>query len=192
MRFLGHLIVMIVVALVVGFGLSWYALSDGRFFGAIDVGPWAAWRDAGSPSPDPYTRAFVSRNGALQLGASEGLQFVATTDSDGQRLDRACRYRIDGTTPVATFWTLVPTSPEGVVITRPGSPAAFNSTRIARAGDGSMQLYVSRTLSPHNWLEISGEGPFQLALTLYDTIGFTGLGSSSVTTLPAIIREACS
>jgi hypothetical protein len=190
LRFLGHLLAMIAVALVVGFGLSWYALSDGRFFGAIDVGPWAAWRDAGSPTPDPYTRAFVSRNGALQLGASEGLQFVANTDSDGQRLDRSCRYRVDGTTPVATFWTLVPMATDGTPIARPGGPAGFNSTRIARAADGSMQLYVSKTLSPYNWLEIAGDGAFELALTLYDTSSFTGVGPT-VATLPSIIREAC-
>lgn len=191
MRFLGHLLVMIATALLVGFGLSWYALSDGRLFGTIEIGPWAAWRDAGSPTPDPYTRAFVSRNGALQLGASEGLQLVATTDSDGQPLDRACRYRIDGTTPVATFWTLVPTAPDGTPIARPGGPAGFNSGRIARAEDGSMQLYVSKTLSPFNWLEITGEGAFVLALTLYDTSSFAGVGPT-VATLPSIIRETCS
>lgn len=191
MRFLGHLLAMIATALVVGFGLSWYALSDGHFFGAIDVGPWSAWRDAGSPTPDPYTRAFVSRNGALQLGASEGLQFIATADSDGQGLDRNCRYRIDGTTPVATFWTLVPTALDGTPIARPGGPAAFNSGRIARAQDGSMQLYVSRTLSPYNWIEITGEGSFALALTLYDASSFTGVGPT-VASLPSIIREACS
>ena len=191
MRFLGHLLAMIATALLVGFGLSWYALSDGRLFGTIEIGPWAAWRDAGSPTPDPYTRAFVSRNGALQLGASEGLQLVATTDSDGQPLDRACRYRIDGTTPVATFWTLVPTAPDGTPIARPGGPAGFNSGRIARAEDGSMQLYVSKTLSPFNWLEITGEGAFVLALTLYDTSSFAGVGPT-VATPPSIIRETCS
>ncbi len=182
---------MIATGLVVGFGLSWYALSEASIFGAIEIGPWAVWRDAGAPTPDPYTRAFVSRNGALQLGASEGLQFVAVSDSDGQRLDRGCRYRIDGTTPLATFWTLVPTDLEGSPIARPGGPAAFHSARIARAQDGSMQLYVSRTLSPYNWLEITGEGSFALALTLYDTASFTGVGPTEAS-LPSIIREACS
>ncbi|MBL8593796.1 MAG: hypothetical protein JNK01_14015, partial [Devosia sp.] len=101
MRFLVHLGAMLLVALVVGFGLSWYALSDGRLFGAIEIGPWSAWRDVGIPAPDPYTRAFIARSGALELGASEGIQFIATTDSDNRRLDRACRYRIDGSTPAA-------------------------------------------------------------------------------------------
>ena len=185
-----NLLTMIGVALVVGFGLSWYALTDGRFFGAIRIGPWAAWHDVGSPTPDPYTRAFVARSGALQLGASEGLQFVASTDSDGRRLDRDCRYRIDGTTPVSTFWTLVPIASDNSIITRPGGPEAFNSTRVARATDGSLQLYVSKTLSPRNWLEITGEGAFSLVLTLYDTSSFAGVGTAAAG-LPAIIRETC-
>ncbi|HHY50578.1 MAG TPA: DUF1214 domain-containing protein [Alphaproteobacteria bacterium] len=190
MRFLGHFLTMIAVALVVGFGLSWYALSDGRLFGTVRIGPWTAWRDAGSPAPDPYTRAYVARTAAFQLGLSEGLQFIATTDSDGVPLDRDCRYRIDGTTPVATFWTLVPVDADHAVITRPGAPVAFNSTRVARATDGSLQLYVSKTLSPRNWLEITGEGPFALVLTLYDTTTFSG-GGATPARLPAIIREAC-
>jgi hypothetical protein len=190
LRFLLHLLTLIGVALCVGFGLSWYALSDAGVVGAMRAGPWSAWREAGSPTPDPYTRAHVARAGALQLGASEGLQFMAHTDRDGQRLDRGCRYRIDGTTPVASFWTLVPVDSEFRIITRPGAPRAFNSTRIARAADGSLQLYVSRSLSPRNWLEIAGDGPFALVLTLYDTSSLTGVGSTPAT-LPAIIREAC-
>lgn len=190
MRFLVNVLSMIGVALVVGFGLSWYALSDGRLFGAIRIGPWTAWRDVGSPTPDPYARAFLAREGALQVGASEGVQFVASTDSDGQRLDRNCRYRIDGSTPVSTFWTLVPVAADNSIITRPDGPEAFNSTRVARATDGSLQLYVSKTLSPRNWLEITGEGPFSLLLTLYDTASFAGVGSATAS-LPAIIREGC-
>lgn len=190
MRFLINLVLMLAVALLIGFGLSWYALTDGRFFGAAQIGPWVAWPRAGSPDPDPYTRAFLARNGALQLGQAEGVQFIATTDSDGQPLERSCRYRIDGTTPTATFWTLVPVAADGAVIARADGPPGFHSARIARANDGSVQLYVSKTLAPLNWLEIGGDGPFQLVLTLYDTTLFTGAGGSG-SALPAIIREAC-
>ncbi|CAN7543303.1 hypothetical protein ASC89_09200 [Devosia sp. Root413D1] len=191
MRFLVHLGSMLLVALLVGFGLSWYALSDGRLFGAIEIGPWSAWRDVGVPAPDPYTRAFIARSGALELGASEGIQFIATTDSDNRRLDRACRYRIDGTTPAARFWTLVPVAPgDGAPITRADGPTDFHSARLSRAGDGSVELYVSKTLAPQNWLEITGDGAFDLVLTLYDTSSLSGVGAD-VAALPSIIREAC-
>ena len=182
---------MIVVALGTGFGLSWYALNDGRLLGAVQIGPWQAWRDVGVPKPDPYTRAYIARSGSLELGASEGLQFTATLDSDNRRLDRSCRYRIDGSTPPARFWTLAAVAPDtGAPVTRPGGPADFHSARLSRASDGSVELYVSRTLAPRNWLEITGEGPFDLVLTLYDPSSLSGTGAN-VAALPSIIREAC-
>ena len=191
MRFVVHLLTAVAVALAVGFGLSYYALTDGRVFGAFEVGPWSSWPDIGSPAPNPYTRAFLARTGALQLGRSEGIQFVATTDSDGQPLDRACRYRIEGTTPTATMWTLVAVDPDWVNIAAPDTPPAMHSARIARQNDGSTVVYVSRTLAPLNWLEIAGDGPFELAMTFYDAALLSGVGGS-VETLPAILREACS
>jgi hypothetical protein len=191
LRFVLHLLVMLTVALGVGFGLSWFALTDGRLFGAFDVGPWAAWPAAGSANPDPYTRAYLSRNGALELGQSEGLQFTAVNDSAGQPLSRACRYRIEGKTPVATFWTLVATDAAGVNIARPDGVPDIHSARLARANDGSAIIYVGRTLAPRNWLEITGDGPFSLVLTLYDVSVFAGSGGT-FEGLPAIIKEACS
>jgi hypothetical protein len=66
----------------------------------------------------------------------------------------------------------------------------FHSARLSRAGDGSVELYVSKTLAPQNWLEITGNGAFDLILTLYDTSSLSGVGAD-VAALPSIIREAC-
>lgn len=181
---------MFAVALAVGFGLSWYALTDGRFFGTLQSGPWIAWPDAGSPVPNPYTRAHLVREGVLQLGQSEGLQFIATLDSEGEPLIRDCTYRIDGTTPVSTFWTLVAIEEDGALIGPPNGFPAIRSNAIARAPDGSIVVRVGRRLAPFNWLELTGEGPFSLQLTLYDTIASSGFGAS-VETMPAILRESC-
>lgn len=182
---------MLAVALSIGFGLSWYALSDGRLFGASQSGPWITWTRAGAPSPDPYTRAFITRNAALQLGQAEGIQLTANTDSDGRRLDRSCRYRIDGRTPTSTFWTLIPVDETGATVARADGQPGFHSNRISRANDGSMQLYLGKPASPLNWIELSGDGAFSLLLTLYDTVIFSGVGSSETTALPSIIRESC-
>lgn len=191
MRFVIHLLLALAVALGVGFGLSWFALNDGRALAALRVGPWEAWPQTGVPAPDPYTSAHLARTGMLQLGTSEGLQFIAATDSDGRALDRACTYRIDGETPVATFWTLVALDAQGINIARPGTPLALNSLRLARTNSGSSNIRVGKALSPGNWLEIAGTGPFTLALTLYDVASFSGVGSNEVV-LPPIRREACS
>ncbi|RUT31017.1 DUF1214 domain-containing protein [Arsenicitalea aurantiaca] len=190
MRFVLNLLAMFAVALAVGFGLSYYALTDGRLFAAVQVGPWSTWPQIGAPSPDPYTRAYLARTGAMQLGQAEGLQFIAHTDSDGQPLERACTYRLAGTTPVASFWTLVAVSPQWVNIAPSGSAPALHSTRIARENDGSAVIAVSPRLATGNWLETTGVGPFWLVLTLYDATAFSGFGGT-VSSLPAITREAC-
>jgi len=181
---------MLTVALGVGFGLSYFALTDARPIGALQVGPWSAWPDAGSATPDPYTRAYLARTGALELGLSEGLQFLAVNDSAGRPLDRACRYRIEGATPVASFWTLVALDLQGVNIARPDGLAAVHSARVARSQSGIARFYVSRGLAPYTWLEITGDGPFSLALTLYD-VSIVGGAGSTVVDLPEIVQEGC-
>lgn len=190
MRFLFHLLSMIAVAIVVGFGLSYYALGDGRLFGALRVGPWLAWPAIGATSPDPYTRAYLARSGVLPLGQGEGVTFTASGDSEARPLDRACRYRIEGTTPSAGFWTLQAVSLDGASIAPPGMQMALQSRHVQRANDGSLLLYVSRSLAPENWLEIAGNGRFKLILTLYAPSDISGSGFS-VDTLPSIIRERC-
>jgi len=64
LRFLLNLLLMLVVALALGFGLSYYALSDGRLVGAAQIGPWTAWPRAGSPAPIP-TRGPIWHGTAL-------------------------------------------------------------------------------------------------------------------------------
>lgn len=181
---------MITVALGVGFGLSYFALVDGRLFGAYTWGSWVAWPEVGSPTPAPYTKAYVARNGALQLGRGEGIQFIATRDNEGQSLLRNCAYRLAGETPVATFWTLRAETSAGVNIAAAGSPLSVNSNRLSRLNNGIAVIHVSKQLAPENWLEITGEGKFELVLTFYDASVFAGFGSS-VVALPVIINEGC-
>ena len=189
MRFVLRLLLSIAVALAVGFGLSYSALTDGRLFGVAQVGPWHAWPDVGANAPNPYTRGHLARTAAFELGQAEGLQFTATTDSDGQPLTRACAYRIDGKTPLATFWTLVAQAEAGVNIAAPDVAPAIRSSAIARAADGSIIVNVGTRLLPLNWLELSGEGPFRLVLTLYDTAAFSGFSSDA--SMPSITRGDC-
>lgn len=181
---------MIVVALAVGFGLSAYALTDGRFVGSVRLGAWSTWPDIGAPQPNPYTRAHIAREGALQLGNSEGLEFVATTDDTGEPLDRRCTYRVEGHVPVSSFWTLVAVDGDWVNLAARGASPAIRSSSIVRRNDGTSIVHVGTRLMPGNWLELAGSGPFMLVLTLYDTTALTGFSSSSAT-LPGLTRESC-
>ena len=60
----------------------------------------------------------------------------------------------------------------------------------APISSGSIELHVGKRLSPRNWLEITGDGPFSLVLTLYDAASLTGTGTEGAS-LPTIIREDC-
>lgn len=189
MRFVIYLLMMIAVALGVGFGLSYYALTDGRLFGVAQVGPWTAWPDVGASAPNPYTRGHLARTAAFELGQAEGLQFTATTDSDGQTLTRNCTYRILGKTPLASFWTLVALDETGINIAAPDTALAMRNSTIVRSNDGAIQINLGTRVMPWNWLELTGEGPFKLVLTLYDTAVFSGFSSDE--SMPAIMRGSC-
>jgi len=188
-RYLAYLLMMIAVALGVGFGLSYYALTDGRFFAVAQVGPWHAWPDVGSNAPNPYTRAHLARKASFELGQAEGLQFIATADSAGEPLTRDCVYRIHGDTPLASFWTLVALDEAGTNIAAPDTMAFLRSSSIVRTDEGAIEIHVGTRLLPGNWLELDGQGPFQLVLTLYDTAVFSGFSSDE--SMPAITRGAC-
>ncbi len=189
-RFLVSLGLFITIALVVGFSLSYLALDRGMLFGTFRQGPWLTWKDVGSPRPDPYTLAYGARSGALFLTRAEGIRFVAKRDSDGQKLERNCAYRVDGVMPVSAFWTLVATDLNGELITKKGTPPAMQSQRLARTEDGSVLIRASPFLAAGNWLEIAGTGNFELVLTLYDTTVFSGFGSLDKP-LPSISLEGC-
>ncbi len=191
MRFIFYLLYSSAIALALGLGLSWYALTDGRLVGARQIGPWLAWPETGEAHPDPYTRAYLARQGVLQLGASEGLQFVAETDSDGQTLERACTYAIDGKTPVSSLWTLVATDVDGRNVAASGNLMALDSNHLSRAADGSAVIAVGPALSTGDWLEITGSGPLRLVLSLYDTPIVGGLDWST-SEMPSITRRECS
>ncbi|SEP77273.1 hypothetical protein SAMN05428969_0841 [Devosia sp. YR412] len=189
MRFVFYLLLMSAVALGVGFGLSYYALTDGRLFGVAQVGPWHAWPDVGSSAPNPYTRGHLARTAAFELGQAEGLQFTATNDSDGQPLSRDCSYSVEGKTPLATFWTLVALDPTGINIAAPDVSPALRSSDIVRDNDGDLQINIGTRLMPGTWLELTGDGPFKLVLSLYDTAVFSGFSSDE--SMPVILRGAC-
>lgn len=182
--------VMVGVALATGFGLSYYAVSDGRLLGAYQWGAWKTWPNAGAPDPDPYTQAVIARNGGLLLGRGEGVQFIATHDDGGQPLSRDCAYTISGRTPTAAFWTLRAVDNKGASIVSTDTAQAFNSRRLMRSNAGIATLHVSPQIHTGNWMQIEGEGYFDFVLTFYDASVFAGFGTT-ITGLPEIVNKGC-
>ncbi len=190
MRLLINIAIAIAIAAVLGLFTAWYAIERGPFFGKMVVGPWTAWPAAGSPNADPYAIAWLARTGEVPLGAGEGLSFVARVDQDGDALIGRCTYRIDGQTPAARLWTLAAYDDNGRLMTNAARRTGFTSREILRRQDGSFSIMVSNEVQSGNWLPITGDAPFRLALRIYDTPLTTG-GEASDTMMPRIVREAC-
>ncbi|MEL6752330.1 MAG: DUF1214 domain-containing protein [Pseudomonadota bacterium] len=192
MRLTVGALVVLLLALGLGSGLSWVSVRENQGFGALTIGPWTAWPKAGSAGADPYTKARVAVDGEVPLGAAEGIVFTARADDAGVPLRSACSYEITGLLPQARFWSLTAVDLEG----RPlrsllDAPAELLSTDVMWTSDQGISATVSATAMPGNWLPLTANTPFSLVLTLYDSQITSG---SSVVSpvLPSITRRTCS
>jgi hypothetical protein len=183
----------LVIAIGGGAGSVLYALNHSASFGSVTVGPWVAFPDIGTPDADPYMKARYARDGSLALGRTEGVEFRADVDSQGAPLSIRCRYAVEGDTPQARFWTLVATGQDKAVLQGIGlRQAATSSLAILREGDTTrFVVEVGSEPAAGNWLPVSGAGPMQLVLTLYDTAIANRYDTLSYDNLPAIRRIAC-
>jgi hypothetical protein len=184
--------ILLALALAIGGGAAsaWLALENLRGLGAIEIGPWTAFPNAGSRNADPYSAARAARRAELALGPAEGIRFIAGRDSQGVPLSGRCRYRLSGMVPQARLWTLHALGPDE----RPLRPYAarqpgLHSRELLRAEDGSFLIAIDRRAAPGNWLAVA-EGPFLLVLTLYDT-PVTGAAGLVELSLPRLVREDC-
>lgn len=161
-------------------------------FGEISIDGWRAFPEAQTASADPYARSHRARAGRLLLGSAEGLTFIATTDTSGQRLTGLCRYKLAGSVPTTRFWTLYATRPNGEPLNvSQDLPAALNSIITLKNPDGTMNITISAKATANNWLAIAPDAaPIMLNLTLLDTPAAGNSGLVALT-MPRIERIGC-
>lgn len=183
--------IVLVVAIGGGSASVWLALNASEGIGAAVIGGWTAFPDVGTPHADTYSKARFAREGGLSLGRAEGITFVATEDSSGDGLRRQCTYQIEGQIPSARFWTLYAADEQRVVLppTVRRIPA-LHSQEMLRTVDGAISITASRHPAPGNWLGLSGAGPMQFVLTLYDTPAATSSRVFEIS-LPQVLKVGC-
>lgn len=181
----------VAIAIGLGAGSVWYALEAQDGVGAVRIGPWTTFPDAGTPDADPYAQARTARAGILALGRAEGLSFVAESDSAGEPLRRDCAYAIRGAFPIARFFTLYAAdqSLDPIATGRPGRPALHSYEILREPGDEAL-IAASPHPAPGNWLPLAGAGSLRFVLTFYDTPIASSTGLSDVA-LPAIEKGRC-
>ena len=190
MRFVFDLAVAVAIAAVVGIGSAWFAIDQGRLFGAVVVGDWTAWPLEGTADADPYALAMLARTGEVPLGAGEGLTFNADRDRDGEALTGHCTYVVAGETPAARLWTLTAYDDEDRLMINAANRIGFHSREILRDRGGNFTITVSPSVQPGNWLPIAPVDRFRLVLRLYDTPLTTGRQLAELI-MPSVEKVAC-
>jgi hypothetical protein len=190
LRFLLNIAVAVVIAAGLGVGSAWYAVDRGNLFGALTIGLWTAWPDAGGPDADPYASAHLSRTGELALGSGEGIAFTAETDSSGAPLSNTCTYTLSGQTPAAGLWTLTAYDAAGHLIPNPAERTSLDSQEVLRRPDGSVEIALATGVHSGNWLPLGASGPFRLTFRFYDTPLTAGAQIADLM-MPTIARDTC-
>lgn len=189
--FLVRLLVILAIGAGVGLWSAREALRDQAGFGRVDIGPWSTFARSGSFDVDPYARAAIAQRGELPLGAGEGVVFTATRDDDGRPLNGRCDYLIQGATPLARAWTLTVHTSDGGLFFDRQMRHGLTSGEIVRGADSRVTLALSRQARPGNWLQLATDGPFTLALRLYDTAASALSRALDRSQLPRIERVRC-
>jgi len=186
-----NLVFALAIALVVGLGGTWYALTYEKGVETVTSGPWRAVIEIGTVAPNPYARAILARTGAIPMLATESITFRTLTDSRGEPLRGACIYRLRGGLIDARWWTLTVTDDQGREPARNPASHAATSVGVIRDQDDQFEIILSPTARPGNWLSTGGMANVALALRLYDTPLYVN-GSLYEVVLPSITRERCS
>jgi hypothetical protein len=179
------------VAIVVGLGATWLALTRGTAFGAVTIGAWTAWPKTGTTDIDPYARAGIARTGELPIGSGDGVAFYAATDDAGRVLDGRCVAMVTGVTPAARFWTIALYDLDGRLVPNPAERFGFTSQEITRRADGSFEIVMAPRARPGNWLPTGGIDRYVLVLRLYDTPVGVATRTARDAPMPAISEKAC-
>jgi hypothetical protein len=185
------------IAAAIGIASAWYMVDYGSNLNVERDGPWQRWTIAGAPGADPYTKAHFLRAGWLPLSTKAAHYYLATKDSSGEALYADCDYSVSGTAPPSRRWTLAAFDMTGLSIAPGGGRAVVSSSTALLGPEAALNIKVSSSTSPGNWLGLSGAARMQLLFTFYGRSeravrANAGLGNGPThVAMPIIVRTGC-
>ena len=191
MRLIGVCVLALVIATIVGLGLTWSTATRGVDVGTVTIGAWTARPKTGTSNIDPYSRAAIARSGELPIGTGDGVTFLAKADSAGKRLDGNCDVSVSGVTPPARFWTLTVYDMKGRLVANSLQRYGFTSEEVVRGSNGSFDVRIAARARAGNWLPTGGIDRYQLALRFYDTPVGAATRTQKDAPMPTITTVGC-
>lgn len=154
---------------------------------------WLFSDKIGSAAASGVERAKVAIGGPLGLSAKEAVYFIATHDTDNQRLVSECTYVVTGP-PIDTRWwslTLYDSNTQHYVQNEINR-SSWNSVSIPRGDDNTWKLTVAPDLQTGAWLPSQAEPaqPFELNLRVYNPSEATRAALPNIP-LPTVERVSC-
>jgi hypothetical protein len=181
----------LMLATVVGLGMTWMTATRGTDLGTLTIGAWTARPKTGTADVDPYSRASIARSGELPVGTGDGVAFSATTDDRKRPLDGRCDVVVSGVTPAARFWTLTLYDQKGRLVANSLQRYGFTSQEIIRGADGAFEIRVASRSRAGNWLPTGGIERYALMLRLYDTPVGVATRAPRDAPMPSIATVGC-
>jgi len=136
--------------------------------GWIRNGPWNTRFATGSEKMSLKHRAVVASSGLWALRSTEAVYFSAYTDSDGNRLNRQSRYRIEGKDLDARWWAIT-VYKNNQFIPNAQYRYSYSMTNLERETDGSWKIILSTDEQTGNWIPLGNEdGPIAVHLRFYN------------------------
>jgi hypothetical protein len=192
MPFLTRFLLFASIALILGLGTTWRAVSGGFFATTVRHGPWTFWLREGTAEADPYTIAHSAREGSLPITSASAMSFTATRDSAGSRLTGDCTYEVKGYAIPALWWNIAAFRKNGETMPNKTGRSSFSSANILAAPDGTFTVRLSPDVQPGNWLPSERGERVALRLTILRPLAPDALLSAARRVLPSISLVECS
>ena len=192
MTFFLRFVVFVLIAIMLGLGLTSLSLSTGSALATKSERGWKSWKNAGHVDADPYTRAYIAKTGQLPFPPQIAQTYYALYDNAHRRLHTSCTYLIEGPPVEAKWWTLAVYDYNGKIFENPVQRYSFNAESAMVRFEGGFHIYVSQTPQPENWLPVGSQGPFILVYRLYrKTFTDEQVAKKLDVPMPMIKRVAC-
>ena len=167
MTFFVRFVAFIIIAIMLGLGITSLSLNTGSGVAATRHGGWKSWKNSGHLNADPYTRAYIAKTGQLPLPPQIAQTYFALYDNAHRRLHTSCTYLIESPAVEAKWWTLAVYDYNGKIFENPIKRYSFNAESAMIKFEGGFHIYLSQSPQPENWLPIGNQGPFVLVYRLY-------------------------
>lgn len=160
---------------------------------SIDIDGWQHNANVGNENASALSRTVISIMGFLGLSREETVYFLADRDAEGEPLEGACEYTVNGriTSEHARWWSITAYDTQTQkLIEHPEGRYSYTGDTVSFNQDGSFSISLGGSKQEGNWISVNEYASFDLLLRLYNPTSFVTEQTENLI-LPKIIKGNC-